>query len=201
MPCRATGQKVEGSQTTTDKLTLPTCFITLRSEPAADNDQLEAGDDEEAPPEPPERVTHRPLSPLARLYVYALHGCLCEVGFTAVWDWWETKDRRLAGHTSLWALPMYALAIFLIEGLRGRLLAQRCPLLLRMLVYTLFIYLWEFSWGVVLSFLGACPWDYSGFSYNLAGLVTLEYALPWALASLIAEQHVIRKTLRVRLTN
>uniref|UniRef100_A0A8C7C6R1 Transmembrane protein 229B n=1 Tax=Oncorhynchus kisutch TaxID=8019 RepID=A0A8C7C6R1_ONCKI len=129
-----------------------------------------------------------------------MHGCLCEVGFTAVWDWWETKDRRLAGHTSLWALPMYALAIFLIEGLRGRLLAQRCPLLLRMLVYTLFIYLWEFSWGVVLRFLGACPWDYSGFSYNLAGLVTLEYALPWALASLIAEQHVIRKTLRVRLS-
>jgi uncharacterized membrane protein len=96
---------------------------------------------------------------------------------------------------------MYALAIFLIEGLRGRLLAQRCPLLLRMLVYTLFIYLWEFSWGVVLRILGACPWDYSGFSYNLAGLVTLEYALPWALASLIAEQHVIRKTLRVRLAN
>ncbi|XP_020337156.1 transmembrane protein 229B-like [Oncorhynchus tshawytscha] len=174
---------------------------TLHVRRALGGKTLEAGDDEEAPPEPPERVTHRPLSPLARLYVYALHGCLCEVGFTAVWDWWETKDRRLAGHTSLWALPMYALAIFLIEGLRGRLLAQRCPLLLRMLVYTLFIYLWEFSWGVVLRFLGACPWDYSGFSYNLAGLVTLEYALPWALASLIAEQHVIRKTLRVRLAN
>ncbi|XP_010901797.1 transmembrane protein 229B [Esox lucius] len=159
----------------------------------------DAGDDEwhEAPAAPPER----PLSTLGRLYVYALHGCLCEVGFTALWDWWQTKDRRLPGHTSLWALPMYALAIFLLEGVRGRLLAQRCPLLLRLLVYTLFIYLWEFSWGTVLRLLGACPWDYSGFSYNLAGLVTLEYAVPWALASLIAEQHVIRKTLRLRMAN
>ncbi|XP_041740470.1 transmembrane protein 229B-like [Coregonus clupeaformis] len=162
---------------------------------------MEAGDDEEAPLEPPERVTHRPLSPQACLYVYALHGCLCEVSFTAICDWWETQDRRLAGHTCLWALPMNTLAIFLIEGLRGRLLAQLFPLLLRMLVCTLFIYLWEFSWGIVLRLLGAMPWDYSGFSYNLAGLVTLEYALPWALASLIAEQHVIRNTLRVRLIN
>ncbi|KAL0964354.1 hypothetical protein UPYG_G00322700 [Umbra pygmaea] len=160
---------------------------------------LEAGDDKEASPESPEWATQHRLSPLTRLYVYALHGCLCEVGFTAVWEWCVTQDRRLLGHTSLWALPMYAFAMFLMEGLHDRLLTQRCPLLLRILVYTLFIYLWEFSWGLVLRLLGACPWDYAGFSYNLAGLVTLEYALPWALASLIAEQHVIKNTLRVRL--
>jgi hypothetical protein len=43
MPGRATGQKVEGSPTSTDKLILPACFITLRSAPAAHNDQLEGG--------------------------------------------------------------------------------------------------------------------------------------------------------------
>ena len=41
MSRRASGQKVEGSPTTTDELTLPACFITLQSELAADNDQLE----------------------------------------------------------------------------------------------------------------------------------------------------------------
>ena len=41
MPRRAMGPKVEGSPTTADVLTLPACFITLRSEPAANNDQLE----------------------------------------------------------------------------------------------------------------------------------------------------------------
>ena len=79
------------------------------------------------------------------------------------------------------------------------LLARRWLLAMRLVAYTLFIYLWELSWGLGLRLLGACPWDYSGYRYNLAGLVTLEYALPWAVASLIAEKHVIRNTLRIRL--
>ncbi|XP_061600998.1 transmembrane protein 229b-like [Cololabis saira] len=143
----------------------------------------------------------RPVSALVRLYVYALHGCLCEVAFTAVFDWFLTKDRRLSGHSSLWALPMYATAIYVMEGLSARLLAQRLSLPVRLTAYTAFIYLWEFSWGVGLSLLGACPWDYSGYTYNLGGLVTLEYALPWAAAAFIAERHVIRNTLRIRLHN
>lgn len=146
-----------------------------------------------------EGASPRPLGALARLYVYALHGCLCEVAFTAAWDWCTVQDRRLAGQTSLWALPMYGTAIYVMERLRARLLAGRRPLPVRLMAYTAFIYLWEFSWGVGLTLLGACPWDYSGFTYNLRGLVTLEYAVPWAVAAIIAEQHVIRNTLRIRL--
>ncbi|XP_028323575.1 transmembrane protein 229B-like [Gouania willdenowi] len=143
----------------------------------------------------------QPLSALARLYLYALHGCLCEVAFTALWDWCSTQDRRLPGHSSLWALPMYATAIYLMERLRAWLLEQRLPLPVRLTTYILFIYLWELSWGSGLSLLSACPWDYSGYRYNLGGLVTLEYALPWAVAAFIAEQHVIRNTLRIRMNN
>ncbi|XP_061766898.1 transmembrane protein 229B-like isoform X2 [Nerophis ophidion] len=140
------------------------------------------------------------LSVPARLYVYALHGCLCEVCFTAVLDWCSIQDRRMMGFSSLWALPMYATAIYLMERLRNwLLLTHHQPLPVRLLTYTLFIYLWEFTWGTVLSLLKACPWDYSGYKYNLGGLVTLEYALPWALAAFIAEQHVIRNTLMIRL--
>ncbi|XP_047458150.1 transmembrane protein 229B-like [Mugil cephalus] len=143
----------------------------------------------------------RPLSALVRLYVYALHGCLCEVAFTAVLDWCSTRDRRLAGHSSLWALPMYATAIYFMEKLRARLLAQRQPLPVRLAAHTAFIYFWEFSWGAALRLLGACPWDYSHYTYNLGGLVTLEYAVPWTVAAFLAEQHVIRNTLRMRLHN
>lgn len=96
---------------------------------------------------------------------------------------------------------MYGTAIYLMESLRAHLLAQHCPLPVRLVAYTAFIYLWEFSWGTGLRVLGACPWDYSGFRYNLDGLVTLEYAVPWAVAAFIAEQHVIRNTLRIRLHN
>lgn len=153
----------------------------------------------EAPAEADSSGSSRPLSPLVRLYVYALHGCLCEVAFTAVLDWCITQDRRLAGHSSLWALPMYATAIYLMENLRTWLLAQHQPLLVRLTAYTLFIYSWEFTWGAGLRILRACPWDYSGYRYNLGGLVTLEYALPWSVAAFIAEQHVISNTLRIRL--
>nr|XP_055026494.1 transmembrane protein 229B-like [Misgurnus anguillicaudatus] len=145
------------------------------------------------------QITPSPLSPLARLYIYALHGCLCEVAFTAAWDWCYTRDRRLAGHTSLWALLIYSTAIFFIEGLSDKLQQQHCPLPVRLTVYTLVIYLWEFSWGFLLRLFGACPWDYSEFRYNFVGLITLEYAVPWALAALIAEKHVIRNTLKIRL--
>ncbi|XP_062286501.1 transmembrane protein 229B-like isoform X3 [Scomber scombrus] len=158
-------------------------------------------DQDDVPGKPQVSVSSRPLSSLLRLYVYALHGCLCEVAFTAVLDWCSTRDRRLAGHSSLWALPMYAIAIYLMECLRGRLLARHLPLPVRLTAYTAFIYLWEFSWGAGLRLLGACPWDYSGYRYNLRGLVTLEYAVPWTVAAFVAEQHVIRNTLRIRLHN
>lgn len=116
-----------------------------------------------------------------------------------MWDWCVTQDRRLKGHSSLWALPMYATAIYVMEGLRAQLLARSWPLPVRLGAYALFIYLWEFSWGVGLTVLGACPWDYSHFRYNLRGLVTLEYVLPWSVGALLVEQHVIRNTLRIRL--
>lgn len=157
--------------------------------------------EDEETAEPRGKAPSHPLSALARLYVYALHGCLCEVAFTAVLDSFSSRDRRLMGYSSLWALPMYSSAIYILENLRGRLLAHHLPLPVRLTVYTLFIYLWEFSWGSGLRLLGACPWDYSGYSYNLAGLVTLEYAVPWAVAAFIAEQHVIRNTLRIKLHN
>lgn len=142
-----------------------------------------------------------PLPPLTRLYIYALHGCVCEVAFTAAWNWYYTHDQRLPGYTSLWSLIIYSLAIFIMEGLSAWLQQRHFSLLLRLTVYTMSIYLWEFSWGVLLSLLGACPWDYSHFRYNFVGLVTLEYAVPWAIAALLAEKHVIRNTLKIRLIN
>ncbi|KAM9809672.1 transmembrane protein 229b-like isoform 1-T1 [Syngnathus typhle] len=146
-----------------------------------------------------DRVSMCSLSVLARLYVYALHGCLCEVTFTAVLDWCTIQDRKMMGYSSLWALPMYATAIYLMENLRSWLLTHLQGLSVRLITYTLFIYLWEFTWGSALRLLGACPWDYSGYKYNLGGVVTLEYALPWAFAAFLAEQHVIKNTLRIRM--
>ncbi|MBN3298485.1 T229B protein, partial [Amia calva] len=80
-------------------------------------------------------------------------------------------------------------------------LRSRCPLLARALLYTLWTYAWEFGTGSLLRLFGACPWDYSAFRGNFMGLVTLEYAPLWFLASIVAEQLIIRSTLQLRLDN
>lgn len=149
-----------------------------------------------SPSSPP---TPQSLSLLSRLYLYSLHGCLAELLFTSVWDFCFSRDVRLQGHSSLWTLPMYSTALLVLERIRQKFLDRNLLLPLRLAAYTAFIYLWEFTWGAGLSLIGACPWDYSGFKYNFQGLITLEYALFWAVAAFIAEKFVIKNILRIQM--
>lgn len=57
-----------------------------------------------------------------------------------------------------------------------------------------------YSVGLALRQYGACPWDYSERSYNLLGLITLEYFPAWYLASLLTEQLLIHNLLFLSLT-
>ncbi|XP_068135809.1 transmembrane protein 229B [Hyperolius riggenbachi] len=139
-----------------------------------------------------------PLGGAFRWYIYALHGLLCEILFTAAWDLCTKRCWRLIGVSSFWAIFIYGTAIFVIEKLSLHL-QKICPLPYRCLIYTMWTYLWEFSTGYTLRTLGACPWDYSHFLGNFMGLVTLEYAVPWYFGCMIAEQVVIKYTLRLRL--
>ncbi|CAL8298904.1 unnamed protein product [Arctogadus glacialis] len=140
-----------------------------------------------------------PLSTLSRWYLYAIHGYVCEVMFTAAWEFAVHRDWRLPGATSVWALFIYGTCILSVERMYLPLLRGRVPLPLRCVLYTLWTYVWEFGTGLLLRQFGACPWDYSAFRYNFMGLVTAEYALPWFCAALLAERLVIRTTLRLRL--
>lgn len=149
------------------------------------------------PPAPPPPMPS--LSPVSRLYLYALHGCLCELLFTSAWNFCFTQDVRLQGHSSLWALPMYSAALLVLERVGQKLSSRNVPLPLRLVIYTCLIYLWEFTCGAGLTLLGACPWDYSGFKYNFKGLITLEYAPFWAVGAFLAEKFVIKNTLKIRI--
>ncbi|XP_044291380.1 transmembrane protein 229B-like [Varanus komodoensis] len=142
--------------------------------------------------------TGEPLSPLYRWYIYAIHGYLCEVLFTALCAFLAHRDWRFQGVSSVWALFIYGTCSLALERLYVRLGAS-CGLLTRGVLYTLCIYLWEFSTGFVLRRFGACPWDYSHFPYNFMGLVTLEYCLFWFFGSLLLEKVVISNALRLRL--
>ncbi|MEE6490647.1 hypothetical protein FKM82_015927 [Ascaphus truei] len=139
-----------------------------------------------------------PLGLLSRCYIYAIHGYVCEVLFTAVWDFAATLDFRFQGVTSIWALFIYGTAMLGVERMYLAL-RHRCGTLPRCLLYTLWVYLCELSSGCVLQCFGACPWNYSHFHYNYLGLVTLEYAPFWFLGCMILEKILIWHTLRLRL--
>ncbi|XP_029427676.1 transmembrane protein 229B-like [Rhinatrema bivittatum] len=138
-----------------------------------------------------------PLSPLSRWYMYAIHGYFCEVMFTAAWDFTLKRDWKFHGVTSVWALFIYGTFMLVVEKLYLRLRAYHGTLV-RCLIYTLLLYLWEFSTGFLLRQFNACPWDYSHFDYDIMGLVALEYAVFWFLGTLILEKMVIWNILRLR---
>ncbi|XP_060640012.2 transmembrane protein 229B-like [Anolis sagrei] len=144
------------------------------------------------------RMMGRPLSPLYRWYIYAIHGYFSEVMFTATWAFVEDRDWKFQGVTSIWAFFIYGTCSFALEGL-FRLLRPHYGLFARCTLYTICIYLWEFSTGYFLRLFDACPWDYSAFKYNFMGLVTLEYCPFWFLGSLLLERFLIHNTLRLRL--
>ncbi|KAK3882265.1 hypothetical protein Pcinc_013345 [Petrolisthes cinctipes] len=134
-----------------------------------------------------------------RLYIYGLHGFLIEVLFTAAWDFAVNMDWALVGCTSFWCLFIYGVGSLVVEQFYRRYHAS-VPILIRGLAYVAWIYIWEFSTGLALRQYGACPWDYSERSYNLLGLITLEYFPAWYLASLLTEQLLIHNLLFLSLT-
>uniref|UniRef100_A0A8D2KQ88 Transmembrane protein 229B n=3 Tax=Varanus komodoensis TaxID=61221 RepID=A0A8D2KQ88_VARKO len=138
-----------------------------------------------------------PLTAFSRWYLYAIHGYFCEVMFTAAWEFVVNFNWKFPGVTSVWALFIYGTSILIVEKMY-LYLKDKCNILVRCLIYTLWTYVWEFTTGFILRQFNACPWDYSQFDLNFMGLITLEYAIPWFCAAFIMEQLVIRNTLRLR---
>ncbi|XP_014664281.1 PREDICTED: transmembrane protein 229B-like [Priapulus caudatus] len=140
---------------------------------------------------------HQPLSVVGRLYIYALHGYLAEVLFTATWEFVVNFNWKFPGCTSVWALFIYGVNTLVIEQMYLRLQGKR-NILVRGLIYTLWTYAWEFGIGYLLKYFDACPWDYTPFDGDFMGLITLEYAPLWFVGSLLSEKFVIRYTTQLR---
>ncbi|XP_077494229.1 transmembrane protein 229B-like [Amblyomma americanum] len=129
----------------------------------------------------------RPLSLACRVYLYALHGYLIEVTFTAAWNLVASGSLELRGHSSVWSLAIYSISCVAMEKINGLFHRRGFALPARALAHTCWIYAWEFTTGLVLRAMGWCPWDYSDFQFNVAGLVTLEYAPLWFLCGVLFE--------------
>lgn len=82
-------------------------------------------------------------------------------------------------------LPVYGMVVFL-EPLFE--LFKDCNFILRGGIYCIFIFIGEFFSGILLRYIGVCPWDYSNAVYNIQGLIRLDYAPLWFIAGLLFER-------------
>lgn len=95
------------------------------------------------------------------------------------------KDKRLLCHTSYWMFPIYGLAVF-IHSLHQCL--KDCCILTRGLIYTLFIFVVEYTTGCTLKHFHACPWDYKKAKLNIKGVIRLDYFPVWFGMGLLYER-------------
>ena len=125
-----------------------------------------------------------------RLLLYGGVGLLIEVFWTGAYSM-IAGDVSLTATTYLWMLPIYGFFGLVSEG--G-------------LVWTGFIFAVEYVCGYLLrSYLGVCPWDYSSASYDIDGLIRLDYAPAWFFLGLLFEHlhdyltsHTVRQKERPR---
>lgn len=131
-----------------------------------------------------------PISRLWRFYLYAIHGYASEVMFTAAWEFVVNTNWKFPGNTSIWVVPIYGCSGLIVEQMYLKM-HGKVPLLLRVLVYTVWTYCWEFSTGYLLKQFDACPWDYTPFENDFMGLITLEYAPLWYFGNLFGEVFIL----------
>jgi hypothetical protein len=113
----------------------------------------------------------------ARALTYGIAGVLGELAFTGV---------RGRAATSVWMLPVYALAAPLFEPLHERLRGR--SLRIRLSLYALGFSCVEYGSGQALRRLrGSAPWDYSHARFQLDGVVRADYLPVWAAAGLAFE--------------
>lgn len=94
-------------------------------------------------------------------------------------------DITMTGRSSIWMFPIYGMLVF-VEAVHENIRDK--PVIIRGGIYTILIYIGEFTTGSILKFgLGACPWNYELFPLSLYGLITLIYTPVWFVLGLIFE--------------
>lgn len=91
----------------------------------------------------------------------------------------------LTGKTYAWMFPIYALIPFVAGFLFKKV--EHLPLLARLLLYAVLIFIVEFIAGFALEQItGQCPWEYTT-GLHLMGYIRLDYTPAWMLFGFILE--------------
>lgn len=142
---------------------------------------------------------------MIRFLVYGVFGWCTEIVWTALTDAVEARlagraiDRRLVGTTYLWMFPIYAGGGLAFEVVHGLLVGM--PWIARGLIYMLGCFAVEYAAGwCIRRVTGSVPWDYSQRTWQVHGLIRLDYAPAWFVFGLLLERveqwaHAIERAL------
>lgn len=132
---------------------------------------------------------------MKKLLLFFAFGCVgitTEIFFTAISTVVESMlnnepiSWRLLGFSYIWMFPIYGLIAFFAPIVFRFLL--KYPLLLRLFLAAIIIFVVEFISGFLLDQLtGSCPWEYKH-GYHVMGYIQLEYLPAWMLFVFIIEK-------------
>lgn len=122
-------------------------------------------------------------------FLCGIIGWIMEVVWTGIWSL-INGNLKMVSTTSLIMFPIYGMAV-LLKPLYDVMIDM--PILMRGGIYVIFIFTAEYFFGVILTKMGVCPWNYSEAKFNINGLIRLDYAPAWFAAGLIFETLVYTK--------
>lgn len=111
-------------------------------------------------------------------------GWIMEILWTGFWSF-VNGDFRMTATTSILMFPIYGAAVF-FKPLYN--VICDLPILIRGGIYVVCIFAVEYFFGIVMTRMGICPWDYSSSKFNINGVIRLDYAPAWFAAGLIFEE-------------
>lgn len=126
-----------------------------------------------------------------RFVVFGSVGVAAEIFFRSLSDLFfaiqegTAIDYTLSGTTFLWMFFIYGLAAFLFP--LGHRIIGKYPLLVRLLIIAVGIFVVEFITGFLLDLLiGYCPWEYHT-PFAIMGYIRLDYLPFWMGYGLVLE--------------
>lgn len=125
---------------------------------------------------------------LFEIFIFAAAGLGMEVVFTATLDFLQNRKPHLVGYSSIWYLPLYALAPVILNYAQPFLFTLALPV--RGLLYMICFFAVEYpSMGLLRLMLGTSPSEESYYKsrWNIHGLIRLDFAPAYFLLGLILE--------------
>jgi uncharacterized membrane protein len=112
-------------------------------------------------------------------------GWTLEIVSSAIYSFITSNDWCFIGKTSLLMFPIYGLAAIFCPIAR---VLQNFNFIFRGLIYTVLIYVTEYTTGWILRQFSMCPWDYGNSRFSIHGLIRLDFTPIWFTLGLIFEK-------------